>query len=403
MDTEQRLHSLDALRASALLAGIVLHAAMSFMQGFREVHYPIVDVSTSTTLDVTFYVIHVFRMALFVVIAGFFARVLCEKLGAGGFMRNRGKRVGLVLLALYIPIVALSLAPIIWAAVRSGVQGPGGGQDGANNQGVPWIHLWFLYLLLIFYVMIVGLRALATRIDANGTLRNALGRALRFCFDTRLAPVVLAVPICAAMVGFAKWPAWAGVPVPGAGLIPNLPALVCYGSAVLLGWFMHRDRETLARTARDTWVYLAAAAVLTAVALSLVGVNSRLAPIEFAPNMKIAYAAAYFVAQWCWVLGLIGLVQRFFSAPSPRWRYLADASYWMYLIHVPIVWGLATWMMFWPVSWMVKFPLILAMTSVLLFASYHYLVRPTWLGKFLNGRKYPRGSAGEPVQTKNFA
>ncbi len=35
MTAETRYHSLDALRASALLLGIALHATMSFLPGFR--------------------------------------------------------------------------------------------------------------------------------------------------------------------------------------------------------------------------------------------------------------------------------------------------------------------------------------------------------------------------------
>jgi len=95
-------------------------------------------------------------------------------------------------------------------------------------------------------------------------------------------------------------------------------------------------------------------------------------------------------------MGLVGAAVAWLSAPSARWRYLSDASYWMYLIHVPIVWGLQAWMLRWPLPWSIKYALILAISGVLLIASYHYLVRSTFLGKFLNGRKYPRSL---PVMT----
>ena len=44
----------------------------------------------------------------------------------------------------------------------------------------------------------------------------------------------------------------------------------------------------------------------------------------------------------------------------------------------------------WPLHWSIKYALILTITVALLLASYHYLVRSTFIGKFLNGRKYPR-------------
>ncbi|MBM3264485.1 MAG: ABC transporter ATP-binding protein [candidate division Zixibacteria bacterium] len=43
-----------------------------------------------------------------------------------------------------------------------------------------------------------------------------------------------------------------------------------------------------------------------------------------------------------------------------------------------------------PLHWTVKFPLIVAITLAVLLVSYHYLVRPTFAGEILNGRKYPR-------------
>lgn len=69
MDTEERVHSLDAVRAFALLSCIVLHAAMIFMPGLAAFGFP-ADSSQSTVLQTVFYVIHIFRMSLFFFIGG---------------------------------------------------------------------------------------------------------------------------------------------------------------------------------------------------------------------------------------------------------------------------------------------------------------------------------------------
>jgi glucans biosynthesis protein C len=352
---------------------------------------------------VLFFVIHVFRMALFFVIAGFFARVLFERQGLGGFVRNRARRVGLVLLAFYVPVLALTFAPIIWAAMQSGMKGPPPGQENPMAGGIPWVHLWFLYLLLVLYGLLLLLRVGVLKFDAQARWRDAVSRALRWLFDTRLAPLALALPVFATLMTFDKWIAWMGIPAPITGFVPNLASVVCFGGALLTGWFMHRDRELLARVARDASTYLLLGVALTVVALALIGTRPQFLYVELALERKLAYAATYSIALWCWVFGLIGMVERLCTGPSARWRYLADASYWMYLIHVPIVWGLAAWMMRWPQSWMLKFPLILAIAAVVLLASYHYLVRPSFLGQFLNGRKYPRAAQLVPAQTKNLA
>ena len=88
MTAQDRLHALDAVRAFALLAGIVLHATMSFFLSI-----PAHDVSQSDTLANTFFVIHTFRMTTFFVVAGLFARLLLERRGTRGFIADRAKRI----------------------------------------------------------------------------------------------------------------------------------------------------------------------------------------------------------------------------------------------------------------------------------------------------------------------
>ena len=83
----ERLHALDAVRAAALLLGIVLHATMSFF-----LPIPTADVSQSATLTVAFYAIHIFRMSAFYLIAGFFARMVVERRGVAQFVRDRSRR-----------------------------------------------------------------------------------------------------------------------------------------------------------------------------------------------------------------------------------------------------------------------------------------------------------------------
>jgi peptidoglycan/LPS O-acetylase OafA/YrhL len=126
------------------------------------------------------------------------------------------------------------------------------------------------------------------------------------------------------------------------------------------------------------------------VAMSLTDVRSHFTPLAMPMEKRALYAFVYLLGVWCWILGLAGAALTWCSSPSARWRYLSDASYWMYLVHVPIVWSLQAWMMRWPLHWTLKFVLILVIAGTLLLASYHYLVRSTWLGKLLNGRKYPR-------------
>ncbi len=191
----------------------------------------------------------------------------------------------------------------------------------------------------------------------------------------------------------ASWPVWFGIPTPDYGLAPQLPALVAYGTAFAFGWLLHRQTGLLEVLARQWRSNLALAAGLTLACLTIVGVTPLLeAPtaISGGASTRWAYAASYALAIWTWTFGLLGASVRFGSAESTVRRYLADASYWLYLVHPPILFGLQVLVMDLPLPWTVKFPAIVAVTLGVLLASYHLLVRPTFLGELLNGRRFPR-------------
>lgn len=388
MTTDSRFHSLDALRASALLLGIALHATMSFLPGFREIGWPISDVQTSASMGVFFYVVHIFRMATFFLVAGFFARLLFERLGARGFIKNRLRRIALPLVAFFPVVMPLCILPIIWAARQAGTTGAGAAAP--QNQGFPWGHFWFLYLLLVLYAVVLILRAAVVAIDRRGSLRAYVDRLLHGALSYRVAPLLLAAPLAAVLYATPSWQQWSGLPTPLYGFVPSFPSVAIFGTSVLFGWCLHRQQSLFDFLRRDYALYLTAAVLASFAALYLVGVRMNMTVIAMTPEIRATYAGAYMLAVWCWSLGLVGAAFAWLSAPSARWRYLSDASYWMYLIHVPIVWGLQAWMIRWPLHWSIKYALILAITGVLLLATYHYLVRSTFLGKFLNGRKYER-------------
>jgi glucans biosynthesis protein C len=391
---QDRWHSLDALRAGALLLGIFLHASMAYLPGFREVRWPIADGSTSAALGIAFFVIHVFRMSVFFLIAGFFSRALRERLGTGGFVKNRLRRIALPLLAFYLLVTPFTFIAFIWGMRQLGLPGPPLVPPPAPLVGppMPWGHLWFLYLLLLLYVAVVAGRSLCTALDARGSFRTAVTRLFGVLMSSRLMALVLAAPVAASLYAVSWWQPWHGIPAPLIGFVPNVPALLAYGGAFVCGWLMHRETRALGSLAAAWPLHLAAAIVSTAVALALVGITPRFGPVPLSVGSRATYAFAYLLATWCWTFALVGLAVRLLSAASTRWRYLADASYWIYIVHLPIVWLLQAWMLRWPLHWSVKFVLVIALTGAFLLLTYHYLVRSTFLGVFLNGRRYPRAA-----------
>jgi hypothetical protein len=105
--------------------------------------------------------------------------------------------------------------------------------------------------------------------------------------------------------------------------------------------------------------------------------------------IRAIYFYAYGLATWIMTFAMLGLFRQFFSHPSASIRYLADSSYWLYLIHLPLQFELSLYLGLWDANGMLKFVIYNVLTFAILLPTYHYLVRATWVGYLLNGRLYP--------------
>ncbi|HMN44551.1 MAG TPA: acyltransferase family protein [Povalibacter sp.] len=383
----ERLHALDAVRAGALLLGIVLHGTMSFMPSLTTLGWPIADHSPSEFLQAAFYIIHIFRMTAFFVVAGFFAHLVFHRRGARGFARDRAKRILVPLVVGWIVITPIVIAIFVWATLNAGRPlTPPPAPDTAL--AVPLIHLWFLYVLALLYVIVLAARALILKVFDGVALRARADAVVGWLMRSHLAPIVLALPVALCLTAWPGWTVYQGIPTPDQSLIPNLPAFVGYGVAFVFGWLLHRQ-QTLLSVLQRAWAGYAVGALVASAAIIVLGSM---------PLPPAVGAVAYAVASWIWTFALIGAAMRFLSAHRPVVRYLADASYWMYLLHLPLIFGLQELMSDWPLHWSIKFPLLMIVTVALLLVSYRYLVRNTIIGETLNGRRFDdRAAVPAPV------
>lgn len=399
MQNNERLHALDSVRAFALLAGIILHAAMSFMPGLTAFGFP-GDVSQSPALQNVFFGIHIFRMTLFFFIAGFFSHLICQRKGATGFLADRAKRILIPLLVGWVAfgpmvmgVLYMTLAPKVATVAGTPVAPP--------QTAFPLSHLWFLYYLLIIYATTIASRwCLDKFTNKFSTLRNRIDAVVKAVVQSPSAPLFLATPIALCLYFTPNWMMWTGVPTPDTGLSPQMPAMIAYGSAFLFGWFMHRQKELLSIWKQRWALHLIGAVALTVASWWLV--NQAPNPFDVNVSIKRAYVACYTLASWNWVLGIVGVALRFFSRENKVSRYVADASYWMYLAHLPLVFALQMIVLKWNLHWSIKFPMIVTAAVGILLLSYHFLVRNTYIGEILNGRRYSRTnrSASNNVATR---
>jgi len=390
MHSTDRLHGLDAVRAFALLLGIALHAAQPYIAGLPW----IVIETPSDTLAGVWYTIHMFRMPLFFLIAGFFGRMLLERRGPAAFVKNRSRRI-LVPLVAGLPIVMLvtGLAMALGVLAAGGdlasikpPQAPPGTVRGGVLGSINLIHLWFLYYLALFYAGVLIVRAVcSTALGANGRLHAAVDATIRFLMRGAWGPVTLALPIAAYYAQLDNWSTWGGWPAPFS-LVPDVGALIAYGSFFGFGWLLHRQLPLLKALEQRWPLYCVFAVAMWAVCRTIGGSTPHWGPY-LEGGALVAYTMSYVVGAWCWSFALIGLALRFLSGESPVRRYLADSSYWLYLMHIPALFFFEQVLHPLAWHWSIKYPLSVAAATGVLLLSYHYLVRFTFIGALLNGWK----------------
>lgn len=373
-----RLHALDALRGGALLLGLVVHASMAFMAGTHGL-WIVHDPESSVLLGLGFYVPHMFRMLVFFVIAGLFAHLMLERRGPRAFIRDRLRRIGLVLVGFW-PVTLAGIIGVSIAAQRAGIPVPPPPEDG----GFPLLHLWFLYVLMLLYAATLALCAVAAPFRRRVASLPG-GSALAALFASPAAPLLMAIPLAGALHADPHWIAWFGIPTPDRLGWPGPAALVGYGSAYALGWWLAGRLDVLGAWGRHWPFHLAIAVITTVVCLLLSGYAPGF--VSLGGGSRTVVATAYALGAWSWAIGLMGLACRLFAGESPTKRYLADASYWIYLMHLPVIMALQAAVIPLPLPLPVKFAIVIGAALALLLLSYRLLVRRSWLGAWLNGRR----------------
>lgn len=122
-----RRNDLDALRAVAMLLGIGLHAALSFIPGV----WPVQDSLHNDSFTLFFSAVHGFRMPLFFLISGFFTAMLWRKRGLSALLKHRFKRI-------FIPcmIGLVTIVPALNWSIGKGIS------TGAGTGAEPAADIW---------------------------------------------------------------------------------------------------------------------------------------------------------------------------------------------------------------------------------------------------------------------
>jgi hypothetical protein len=206
--------------------------------------------------------------------------------------------------------------------------------------------------------------------------------------------VILALPIAAYYCQLKGWSVWGGLPAPFS-VIPDTGALSAYGLFFGFGWVLQRQQLLLLEVEKRWFQHGLLAVVAWVVCHVEGGWMPHWGAFLKGPALLI-YTMSYLVAAWAGSFALVGVAMRYLSGFSSVRRYLADSSYWLYLTHIPVLVFFEALLHPFPWHPVVKFLATIGVTLPILLLSYHYLVRFTFLGATLNGRRHARPGATKP-------
>jgi peptidoglycan/LPS O-acetylase OafA/YrhL len=170
------------------------------------------------------------------------------------------------------------------------------------------------------------------------------------------------------------------------GFVPVPRIVLAYLVPFTFGWLLYLNRDLLPVIERRAWLHVSLAGVLFAA--WMLGAES---PVRgWGAAGLYARAAAGALALWLITFGLTGLFLRYAASERSLWRYLSDGSYWMYVVHMPVVMAFQIALASVAIPTEAKVLVVVVASFVTLVASYDLVARPSWIGVLLNGRRYPR-------------
>ncbi len=373
---------LDALRCFAALGVVLLHSCVPYLR------YPMPGLTWSVTdtpntwIDFLFWSIELFIMPLFLVLAGFFAWQTLQRRGPSALIRGRARRLLIPLLFGAVVILPLDLYCWVGSWVAEGIISPVKLKSlkldhpiGENLWGLG--HLWFLQYVFLYIACLATFAVAAKRYpwikEFQPSLKTSLG----------LTVVATTLILCVepqVVWGFQH----SFLPVPSKWLYSG----IFFTLGLMLA--IHDPKLTWVKSYAPR---LAAPALLTCLIALLMGRWQLEQWISTSPENRqaafsmpgILLAAITAASALMTTLSLIGLSLKLIPAVPNSVRYLAAASFWIYIVHHPIL-GLTHLdlkLLLPQVSPVVKMTLSFATACCLSLLTYEAVVRTTRFGQLL--------------------
>ena len=465
---QKRYHDLDALRAFAMLLGILLHAI--FVN--RLLNPNSVEQASSDIFMAVLSFIHGFRMPLFFLLSGFFTLMLWKKYGSRYLITNRIKKIVLPLI-IFMPICTIisfssfivnkdieqslvisSNDPVLLEQFyqknqlnSTGVAGLTSLQiaaDTGSTQSLNWLlangaeanvsnpHVWATLggSTALDIARYRGKKELITALETHGALAVTTGEnfkaiplnnwSLKHLWFLWFLSIIISAFILMAIIcrnfSFPNLPSWLmhplaryfylvpitmifqtqmpkqWGPVAFNSIVIPLHLLSYYATFFAVGALYYQWQKEHHNLGQELkfWLTELLLAIFILFPLGMI--------FLFDDDIhRLSFDAITTLYCWLMVFGFMGLARRAFIKESSTIRYVSDATYFLYIAHMPVMYVFSNYFTNLDMSNNIKILLNLSFTTTLLFIIYHYGVRYHALGRWLNGPRVRKNAMQETL------
>lgn len=282
------------------------------------------DDSTNIVFDGLLGFIHTFRHPAFFVISGFVTYKMFQKYSVKEVINKRFKRLFipmLITIILMAPVVQILLALIMG---QSDVYSLAVIFPPTTDQSfsISTIYVWFLYYLLLFSAVHIVLEKLGL---SRFLERIKIGKNW---FFTTLLILLLAIMGCLS--------AWNENSLFGQYyLLPELGSVAGYFAFYLFGVFLSSRKNSLSEIKKHGLLFVLLG-TMTFVIYSLVGMGV-LAEGGTTMKFNLTLMICSSLATVFYSFGFLGLALKYYKKPIGIITYVSRSSYFLYLIHFPIL------------------------------------------------------------------
>lgn len=382
MIKQARIHGIDALRAVAMLLGVLLHATIAY-KVVPDKHWVHDEEFNHAVFDFTYFFVHSFRMPLFFLIAGYFCRLLYKRVDEKEFIKRRWVRIGIPFLVSMLTVVPLGMIPyslyvlhykygLSWeeSTPKALFKLPG-------TTGVA--HLWFLYDLLMFYFITIVVMRLKRYAWLGARAAKFIHWWKSRSFNAAYWPFILSIPVWVILIRDKGLFVLADTQI-----IPNhISYILFYGYFFALGWLIHLRQDIFSILIKNYLLLLLVGLLITCglFYVEWTHLYQQSDRIWLLLKLLAAFQVVFLS------LGFIGFFLRYFNLENKFWKYVSDASYWVYLVHLGMVIGLQLLFLNTAVPGWLRFSISLLVPVIISFATYEWFVRYTFIGKVLHGER----------------